>query len=123
MRVEIRRGSTRFQEREPGRVTRHSFAFGSDYDPARLSFGPMVCHDDHLLGPGRGFETHRHSGLEIITYVVSGAQSGTVALQADRRTARFQPTAGFHGLASFAFTVTGSDGSAYTSQVVVMVAP
>ena len=33
----------------------------------------MVCHDDHLLGPGRGFATHRHSGLEIVTYVVSGA--------------------------------------------------
>jgi hypothetical protein len=71
--VEIRRGSTRFVEREPGRVTRHSFSFGADYDPTRLSFGPMICHDDHLLGPGRGFDTHRHSGLEIVTYVVAGA--------------------------------------------------
>ena len=73
VRVEIRRGSTRFVEREQGRLTRHSFSFGADYDPARLEFGPMVCHDDHLLGPGRGFDTHRHSGLEIVTYVVSGA--------------------------------------------------
>ena len=73
MTVEIRRGSTRFVEREAGRVTRHSFSFGAHYDPARLGFGPMVCHDDHLLGPGRGFDTHRHSGLEIVTYVVSGS--------------------------------------------------
>jgi len=73
VRVGIKRGSTRFVERESGRVTRHAFAFGSDYDPARLEFGPMVCHDDHLLGPGRGFPTHRHSGLEIVTYVVSGS--------------------------------------------------
>ena len=57
------------------------------------------------------------------TFAVSGAQNGTVALQADKHTARFQPTAGFHGLSSFAFTVTGSDGSAYTSQVVVLVTP
>ena len=71
--VEIRRGSTRFVEREQGRLTRHAFSFGADYDPARLGFGPMVCHDDHVLGPGRGFDTHRHSGLEIVTYVVSGA--------------------------------------------------
>ena len=71
--VEIRRGSTRFVERAVGRVTRHSFSFGADYDPGRLGFGPMVCHDDHLLGPGRGFDTHRHSGLEIVTWVVSGA--------------------------------------------------
>jgi hypothetical protein len=57
------------------------------------------------------------------TYAVSGAQNGTVALQADNHTARFQPTAGFHGLASFTFKVTGSDGSAYTSQVAVLAAP
>jgi hypothetical protein len=36
-------------------------------------------------------------------------------------TARFQRTAGFRGLGSFTFTVTGSDGSAYTSEVVVLV--
>jgi quercetin 2,3-dioxygenase len=60
-------------ERKPGQLTLHSFSFGSDYDPERLEFGPMVCHDDHLLGPGRGFDAHRHSGLEIVTYVVSGA--------------------------------------------------
>lgn len=71
--VEIRRGSARFVEREPGRVTQHSFSFGATYDPDRLSFGPMVCHDDHLLGPDRGFDTHRHSGLEIVTWVISGA--------------------------------------------------
>jgi redox-sensitive bicupin YhaK (pirin superfamily) len=73
MRVEIRRGSDRFVEREPGRLTMHSFSFGSDYDPERVGFGPMVCHDDHLVGPGKGFDTHPHSGLEIVTYVVSGA--------------------------------------------------
>ena len=56
------------------------------------------------------------------TYVVSGAQNGTVALQPDMHTARFQPTAGFHGLGTFAFTVKGSDGTAYTSDLVVLVA-
>ncbi len=75
--VDIRRGSTRFVEREVGRLTRHAFSFGPVYDPDRLAFGPMVCHDDHLLGPGLGFETHRHSGLEIVTYVVSGALQHT----------------------------------------------
>jgi hypothetical protein len=57
------------------------------------------------------------------TFVVAGAQSGTVALQPDRHTARFQPAAGFQGLASFAFTVTGSDGTAYTTAVSVLVVP
>ena len=72
MTVHIRRSSARFVEREPGRRTQHAFSFGAHYDPEWLSFGPMVCHDDHLLGSGRGFDDHPHSDLEIVTYVVSG---------------------------------------------------
>jgi redox-sensitive bicupin YhaK (pirin superfamily) len=71
--VEIRRGTHRFVDRAAGRVTNHSFSFGEHYDAERLGFGPMVCHDDHLLGSGRGFDTHHHSDLEIVTWVVSGA--------------------------------------------------
>jgi len=57
------------------------------------------------------------------TFTVTGAQNGTVALQADGHTARFQPTGGCHGLASFDFNVKGSDSTAYASKVVVLVAP
>lgn len=56
-----------------GRRTQHGFSFGAHYDPEWLSFGPMVCHDDHLLGSGKGFEEHPHSDLEIVTYVVAGS--------------------------------------------------
>ncbi|WP_460852663.1 pirin family protein [Nocardioides montaniterrae] len=73
MTVEIRRGTHRFTDREQGRRTLHSFAFGEHYDADRLDFGPMVCHDEHLLGSGQGFEQHRHSGLEIVSWVVSGS--------------------------------------------------
>lgn len=46
----------------------------------------MVCHDDHLLRNGSGFDPHDHSGLVILTWVVSGAvahtdPSGTVELR------------------------------------------
>jgi redox-sensitive bicupin YhaK (pirin superfamily) len=69
----IRRASARFADRAPGRVTHHAFSFGQHYDPEHASFGPMVCHDDHLLGSGRGFDQHRHADLEIVSWVVSGA--------------------------------------------------
>jgi len=71
--VEIRRGSARFVERGEGRATQHAFSFGPRYDPALLAFGPMVCHDDHVLRAGAGFEAHRHTGLDIVSWVVSGA--------------------------------------------------
>ncbi len=71
--MEIRRGSRRFVERVPGRLSQHGFSFGEHYDPERLTFGPMVCHDDHLVGRDVGFEDHAHEGLEIVTWVVSGS--------------------------------------------------
>jgi redox-sensitive bicupin YhaK (pirin superfamily) len=71
--VEIRRGTGRFLTRGEGHFTRHSFSFGAHYDPENVAFGPLVCHDDHLLGPGRGFEEHPHADLEIVTWVLTGA--------------------------------------------------
>ena len=71
--VEIRRGTQRFLTRGEGHFTRHSFSFGSHYDPDNLRFGRLVCHDDHLLAAGSGFEDHPHRDLEIVTWVLSGA--------------------------------------------------
>jgi hypothetical protein len=56
-------------------------------------------------------------------FTVSGAQNGTVVLQSDKHTAQFAPATGFHGLASFTFTVTGSDSTTYSDQVVILAAP
>ncbi|MCL8024100.1 pirin family protein [Nocardioides bruguierae] len=80
MSVEIRRGTSRFTTREPGRHTRHSFSFGQHYDPERVSFGRMTCHDDHHLRPGSGFSEHHHAGLEIVTWVLTGALEHTDSL-------------------------------------------
>lgn len=60
-------------ERLPGRRTRHAFSFGETYDADHVRFGPMVCHDEHLLKLGEGFPEHEHAGLVIVTWVLSGA--------------------------------------------------
>jgi quercetin 2,3-dioxygenase len=60
-------------ERVPGRLTAHAFSFGPSYDADHVRFGPMVCHDDHLLRVGEGFPDHPHTDLTIVTWVVSGA--------------------------------------------------
>ena len=80
MSVEVRRGNVRFLTRAEGRSTRHSFAFGEHYDPQNVGFGPMVCHDDHLLGGGSGFPDHPHRDLEIVTWVLSGALVHTASV-------------------------------------------
>jgi redox-sensitive bicupin YhaK (pirin superfamily) len=75
--VEIRRGTDRFVERQPGRLTAHAFSFGSTYDPDHVRFGPMTCHDDHLLRAGEGFPAHDHADLVIVTWLLSGALAHT----------------------------------------------
>ena len=80
MSVEVRRGSLRFVTRAEGRTTRHSFSFGDHYDPDNVGFGPMVCHDDHLLRGGVGFPDHPHRDLEIVTWVLSGAVVHTASV-------------------------------------------
>lgn len=71
--VVICRRTGRFADRSVGRLTWHSFSFGAHYDPGRTGFGPMVCHDEHLLARGQGFDTHHHERLEIVSWVLSGA--------------------------------------------------
>jgi quercetin 2,3-dioxygenase len=80
MSVEVRRGSGRFVTRGESQTTRHSFSFGDHYDPENVGFGPMVCHDDHLLRGGAGFPDHPHSDLEIVTWVLTGAVVHTASV-------------------------------------------
>jgi redox-sensitive bicupin YhaK (pirin superfamily) len=63
----------RFATRERGRQTRHSFSFGSFYDPERVSFGPLVALNDDLLAAGAGYDAHEHSDVVLVTWVVTGA--------------------------------------------------
>jgi redox-sensitive bicupin YhaK (pirin superfamily) len=63
----------RFLTRQPGRQTRHSFSFGSSYDPERLFFGPLVALNDELLAAGAGYDAHDHADVVLVTWVVSGA--------------------------------------------------
>ena len=53
--------------------SRHTFSFGHYHDTRFMGFGPLrVINEDHVK-PARGFDTHGHRDMEIITYVVSGA--------------------------------------------------
>jgi quercetin 2,3-dioxygenase len=91
MTVEIRRGTDRFVDQAAGRRTLHGFSFGAWYDPERVSFGPMVCHDDHLLRAGEGFDTHPHADQVIVTWVVTGALTHTGSAGAAGSTATLTP--------------------------------
>ena len=72
MDLEIHRAVDRRFTTYDGVVSRHSFSFGAHYDPANLGFGMLVCHNEDVLEPGKGYDEHPHRDLEIVTWVLEG---------------------------------------------------
>lgn len=51
----------------------HTFSFANYYNPERMQFGALRVFNDDTVAAGRGFGSHPHDNMEIISIPLNGA--------------------------------------------------
>lgn len=71
--IDIRHSNDRGQSKIDWLDSKHTFSFSDYHDPDHNGFHSLLVINEDRVKPAKGFATHGHENMEIISYVLSGA--------------------------------------------------
>jgi redox-sensitive bicupin YhaK (pirin superfamily) len=70
--IKVRPAGERGKTQTPWLDSNHTFSFNRYYDPNYTGFRDLLVINEDFVAPARGFGTHSHSDMEILSYVIAG---------------------------------------------------
>jgi len=70
--IEVKKAGDRFKTKISWLDGNHSFSFGSHYDPTNTHHGLLLVNNEDWIEPMKGFSTHPHQDMEIVTWMLEG---------------------------------------------------
>jgi redox-sensitive bicupin YhaK (pirin superfamily) len=71
--IAIRRAQERGHAQHGWLDTHHTFSFADYYDPAHMGWRDLRVINEDVVQPGKGFPTHSHRDMEIVTWLLGGS--------------------------------------------------
>ncbi len=70
--IRIRKSEDRGRLKLNWLQARYSFSFANYYNPEYSGFRDLLVLNQDIVSPGGGFNTHPHSDMEIVTFIIRG---------------------------------------------------